>query len=242
MAEEFEVEIKGGETPSSETPKETPSETTPKEGETPKEETPVGETPTSELYELPDGRKVDAKTVLDEYKNLQKDYTKKSQELASFKKPEITNDNKDSVLDYKNPEWIPKTYGEIIELAKQEVYKDFQSQKEEEERYETELAQKVDSELSEIKKIDPKIDENKLFEHATKYKMPDLISAYKNMKEMNDRVEAIRQETAKNIQKRASDPVAGQTGQETPIDEMEVYDPRASTTSMIDYLRQIKKK
>jgi hypothetical protein len=244
MAEEYEVEIVGGETPSSEpdNKSETPSEKQP-QGDTQPEETPAGETPAQELYELPDGRKVDAQTVLEEYKNLQKDYTQKSQKLASYeKKPDIINDNKVDTPSWKDPEWQPQTYAELLEVAKQEMYRDMEEKQRAEQEVELQLANQVDSQLTEVKKLDPNVNESKLLEHATKYKIPDLVSAYNNMKEMNTRIEAVRAETAKNLQKRASDPVAGTQGQETPIDEANIYDPRASTTSLLDYLRQIKQK
>lgn len=244
MPDDFVAEVVGGEpkqeeTPSSEAEQATPSEETTTEGETPEVE-PEGETPSETLYDLPDGRKATAEEVLNEYKNLHKDYTHKSQKLASYEKQSINKDN--NVPEYRSPEWQPQTYSEIVEAAKAEIYRDFEETRKAEEAQEQQLSEQVESQLEEVRKLDPKFNENKLLEHATKYKIPDLVSAYHNMKEMNDRIEAVRAETAKNLQKRAADPVSGNLGQEVPVDSSDVYDPSVSRGSLIDALRQLKQK
>ena len=64
---------------------ETPTEETPVEGEESTDETPVEESTEeeAELFELPDGRKVDAATLQTEWKeNFAPEFTRRSQELA----------------------------------------------------------------------------------------------------------------------------------------------------------------
>lgn len=240
MPEEYVTEIVGGEPEKVETPSsvEAPSEENPVEGELPKEEEPAGETPAPELYELPDGRKATGAEVLEEYRNLQKDYTQKSQKLSNYEK-QITS--KENVPEYKNPDWQPQTYSEIIEAAKAEIIREFEETRKADEAFEQQLSEQVESQLAEVKSLDPKVNENKLLEHATKYNIPNLVSAYKNMKEMTTMVETVRQETAKNLAKRASDPVAGGSGQEVPVDMTDVYDPSVTRGSLLEALRQIKK-
>jgi len=74
--------------PSEATPLEeetTPSEDTETEGAETGEAVETTETPAEEeLFELPDGRKVDAAGVAQEYRNLLGDYTQKSQKLAEL--------------------------------------------------------------------------------------------------------------------------------------------------------------
>lgn len=64
------------------------------------------ETPAETLYELPDGRKVDAATLAKEYKeNLLPEFTRRSQRLAEYEKvgkPEIINKNEPKWKDPKD--------------------------------------------------------------------------------------------------------------------------------------------
>ena len=220
--DDYEVEISGAEPVVEETPSEEPAVETPTETTEPE-------------YELPDGRKVPGAEVLEAYKSLQADYTRKTQELASYKKsPETTPE-------YKNPDWQPQSYAEIIEKAKEELYRDMEERKQQELAVERQLAEQVDSQMAVVRQIDPNVNESKLFEHATKFKIPDLVSAYENMKYLNEQLEAVKQQTAKSIQKRISDPVATARGDETVIDENEVYTPSSRSSSLLDYLRQVKR-
>lgn len=222
--EDYEVEVTG-----------LPDEPETQVEETPSEEPEVQavETPTEE-YELPDGRKVAGKEVVEAYKSLQADYTRKTQELASYKKSTPSPE-------YKDPEWTPSSYSEIIEKAKEELYRDMEEKREREMEVERQLASQVDSQMELVKQIDPNVNESRLFEHATKFKMPDLMSAYENMKYLNEQLEAVKQQTAKSIQKRSSDPVATARGEQAPIDESEIYVPSSRSSSLLDYLRQVKK-
>lgn len=160
--------------------------------------------PEAELYELPDGRKVDAETVAQEYKNLLSDYTRKSQELSQLKQPT-------PVQPEIKEEWVPQTYEEIIEKAKQEVFKTFEQQEVEKRQAVEAIETEVATQLNDVKKLEPSINENQLFAHATKYGFRDLRLAHQNMKDMNLLVKNVQETTAKNIAKR-QDPVSVQPG------------------------------
>ncbi len=191
-------------------------------------------TPTEpELFELPDGRKVDAGTVVTEYKNLLTDYTKKSQELASKTTPpadpNITTKPAHPAAD---PNWQPQTYAEIIEAAKLAVTADMEAReaKAVEERRAVENA--VSTQLTELKTADPNLNENALFQHALKYGFRDLKVAYQNMSDMSKLAKDVKVATAKDIQKRG-DPVSaspGATGASVPS---------SNFGSAVEFLRSI---
>jgi len=193
---------------------ETPSETT--ETVVPDEQTPEQPAePEVELFELPDGRKVDAETLTKEWKdNFAPEFTRRSQELADLKKGTITNDNKPTEKPYADPDWQPQTYAELIEIAKQEVKGDLIKEKEQEIEKEKAIETEVITQLAEIKKADPTLNENALFLHANKYGFRDLKLAHQNMKDMSDVIKKTQKVTADNITKR-NDPVSvtpGATG------------------------------
>lgn len=158
------------------------------------------------LYELPDGRKVDGETLAREWKeNFLPEFTRKSQELAKIKTPEITNNQQDDP--YANPEYVPQSYAEIIKAAEERALQAWENkQKETIERHEA-LENAVAEQLESLKQIDPSLNENALFIHANKYKFTDLKLAHQNMKDMSELTKTVQQTTAKNIAKRA-DPVS----------------------------------
>lgn len=203
------------------TPAADPTETNP---------TPDPVDPEPVLYELPDGRKVDAETLSKEWKeNFYPEYTRKSQELAGYKRGEQEFTKKPEAKPaedpepWKNPDYVPQTYGEIVEIATKEAMRRIQSQAQEEANRTRAIEEAVSNELSEIKKLDPKLDENALFAHANKYGFNNLKMAYQNMSELR-RVEAdTEQRVLKNLKTREAAPVSGRPGAPvpTPSDEIE---------------------
>jgi len=199
-------------------PEESPSEQLPKEPEKSGEESSVAQTE-PELYELPDGRKVDANTLSKEWKeNFLPEFTRKSQALKSYESEKTINQPEEKP--YQNPDWTPQTYAELIELAKQEVKQDLEQSKIREIEQRKALEDAVVTELTELKKQDPALNENSLFLHANEYRdkygisFPNLTAAYKHMKDIQSLTKNVQQTTAKNIAKR-SDPVSivpGNTG------------------------------
>lgn len=163
-----------------------------------------------ELYELPDGRKVDAETLSKEWKeNFYPEYTRKSQELANHKSNINNSNNTDST--WKSDEWAPSSYSELIEVAKQEMYRDLEQREAERIQQEQEITEAVTQQLNQVKKLDPSVNENALFLHATKYGFKDLTVAHQNMKDMAEMAKRVQQTTASNIAKR-NDPVSVSPG------------------------------
>lgn len=209
-------------------PAEAPSEPNAEETPAPVEEPTLA--PEPELVELPDGRKVDAATVAQEYRNLLSDYTRKSQELAAVKAP-ITDPKPTSPLD--DPNYVPQTYAELAQQIKQETLREIEASKEAEVQARQAIEDTVANQLSELKTADPSLNENALFVHATKYGFRDLKLAHQNMKDMSETMKKVQKATADNINKR-SDPVSVSPGANGSRS-----DPSQFSTS-VEYLRSLK--
>lgn len=190
----------------------TPTPAAPVVTETPEAavETPVEpSTPEPTLYDLPDGRKVDAETLQKEWKdNFYPEYTRKSQRLAEY---ENINKPQENIPDWKRPDYVPQTYAEIIEKAKFEALDELRNQAIAEDNRAKEVASMVDTQISAIRSKDPKLDENALFSHANKYGFRDLGQAYENMRYIKQIELDTEARVLKNVTKR-TDPVAGQGG------------------------------
>lgn len=184
-----------------------------------------------ELFELPDGRKVDAETLSREWKtNFMPDYTKKSQELAAVKAP-INNQPVESP--YASPEYVPKSYEELLQIAETRALTKFEEREQATLAARTEAENAVSAQIKTLKDADPSLDENALFVHANKYQFRDLKVAYDNMKAMSTIAKTVQQNTVKNIAKHA-DPVSivpGATGAKP--------DPAQFATAK-DFLRSLK--
>lgn len=177
-------------------------------------------TPNEELFELPDGRKVDAATLATEWKqNFLPDYTRKSQALAAQKQgsqqpPAINNEpSKAPTNKYADPTYVPQSWEEVIQVAEERALERFNAQQEGEAQRIAAIENHVTAQLQELKTVDPSLNETALFQHATKYGFSDLKAAHANMKDMSAMVRNVQQQTAANIQKRANEPVATTPGQ-----------------------------
>jgi hypothetical protein len=199
------------------------------------------------LYELPDGRKVDAQTLQKEWKtNFLPDYTKKSQTLAEMQKamgvqqPNINNPQQQPQAPaWTDPNWVPQTYAEIVEAAAQKMQYDQQLQQQQQEQYRNQVNTFVDSQISEIKKIEPNLSEELLFQHANKYGFGDLMTAFNNMRDYNVAVKRAEQQTVQNMQNRANDPIASKSGQQAPSTGVDYRSIQNGNVSAIDMLRRI---
>jgi hypothetical protein len=181
-------------------------------------ETPAPET----LFELPDGRKVDAVTLQKEWKeNFYPEYTRKSQALAALTGPKDIN--KPDEPEWKKPDFVPKTYAEVIEIAKAEAMRDIQTSAQQEQARVAAITKHVDDQIAELKKADPQLDANTLFLHANKYGFQDLKAAYANMADMRRTVADTEQRVIKNLKTREADPVS--TGASGAPTTDEGYDP-----------------
>lgn len=212
---------------------ETPSE--PTETVTPTEPTePIAPVePEAELFELPDGRKVDGVTLTKEWKeNFLPDYTKKSQTLAEIEKSKLPA-TEPAKVPHADPNWVPQSYAELIDIAKQEMKGDLIKEEQQRIADNQAIETEVVNQLADVKKLDKDVNENALFLHATKYGFRDLRLAHQNMKDMSEAMKKVQTTTAANIAKR-NDPVSispGATG--TRPDPSQFENAR-------DYLRSLK--
>ncbi len=189
------------------------------------------ETPTEpELYELPDGRKVDAATLSKEWKeNFYPDYTRKSQALAAKEQP-LTEKPTNKFAD---PAYTPQTYEEILQEAEARAVKTIEGKEQARVEAQKSIETAIETQLTDIKKTDPTLNEQALFLHATKYGFQNLAQAHQNMKDMSEMAKKVQTTTAKNIAKRV-DPVSvspGATGARP--------NPSQFSTA-IDYLNAVK--
>lgn len=200
---------------------------------------PVNPTPTveppkePELFELPDGRKVDAVTLSKTWKeDFYPEYTRKSQELSKIKEgtAPIKTEPAKPVLDEN---WQPQSYAEIVDKAKEAIREDLAREEREQREAVAQIETAVTEQLTAVKAIEPTVNENALFQHALKYGFRDLRLAHQNMKDMADVVKKTQTVTSQNIAKR-NDPVSitpGGTGGRP--------DPSQFATAK-DYLRSLK--
>lgn len=181
-----------------------PEGTPPPEGGTP---------PADQLFELPDGRKVDAATLQKEWKeNFLPDYTRKSQKVAQFEAINNPPKPEEQIPDWKKPDYVPKSIAEVIEIAKTQAIEQIANNAKAESEHVAAVAKEVDGQLEEIRKNDPKVDENALFLHANKYGFRDLRQAHANLQAIGAAALDAEQRTLKNLGRRAGDPVATQPG------------------------------
>jgi len=241
------MELSGSEPTPEVTPAtETPSPETPAEKiETPADPTPeaIPSVEVPALYDLPDGRKVDAETLSREFKeNFLPEFTRKSQALAEIERKKDLNNSQDDIPEWKKDDYVPQNYAEVIELAKREALQEMQNASSAEKERILAVQTEVDSQILELKKSDPKLDENSLFVHANKYGFRDLKVAYSNMSDMKKALVDVEQRTVKNLKTRESDPIS--TGPGGAISEDSGYDP--NTMSQFDgaagYLEYVKGK
>lgn len=190
------------------------------------------------LVELPDGRKLPPKEAEVEYRNLYSEFTRKSQKLATYEKG---NESKETITKTteKSDEWIPQTWEEVLEKSKQALREDMDRERQAEIESRTQTESFVTSQLEELKKENPTLNETQLFNHALKYNFRDLKVAYSNMKDMQSSIKKATETTAQNIQKRNAEQISGGTQSGNTFDG-DVYDPSVRNISMVDYLRSVK--
>lgn len=185
-----------------------------------------------ELFELPDGRKVDAGTLSKEWKeNFAPEFTRKSQALAELEKGKTINPSTEKP--YEKPDWQPQTYDELLKVAEERVLNTLTQREQQKIDQDKALENAVVTQLTELKTADPSLNENALFLHATKYGFRDLKAAHQNMKDMSDMVKKVADTTAKNIAKR-NDPVSASPGAGGSRPNPSQF------SSAQDYLRSIK--
>ena len=161
-----------------------------------------------------------------QYENLQKDYTRKAQELAEIKK--INTSEPTQEPEWTKPDWQPKTWQEATEAGKQAALREIaplltevQQAKAQREAY-TKAQEVANAEIAELKVLNPKLDEDSVFKHATKYGFSSLKTAYQNLVDMRGLEKATQQKVLKNLGQRQADPV-GVSGATSVEDDTPSY-------------------
>lgn len=167
------------------------------------------------MYDLPDGRKVTADELASEFKeNFLPEFTRRSQRLAELEKPPVSTINNQPQPQpenkYADPNYVPQTYEEIIAAAEARAVASIEAREKAQIETRQQVETQVANDIAEIKKTDPNVNTDALFQHAVKYGFSDLKVAHKNMQDLAAAIKATKEETAKNITKR-NDPVSRTT-------------------------------
>lgn len=209
-----------------------PSEPTTTETPAEKVETTEPVVPEVELFELPDGRKVDGVTLAKEWKeNFLPEFTRKSQTLAELERGNLKINEPTNLL--TDPDYTPQTYDELASQIEARTIARLEAKETERIQREQAIESEVVNQLSELKKLDPNLNENTLFLHANKYGFKDLKVAHQNLKDMSELAKKVQNQTVQNIAKRA-DPVSispGASGQRLNPDDF---------SNAVEYLRALK--
>lgn len=191
-----------------------------------------------QLFDLPDGRKVDAATLAKVWKeDFLPDYTRKSQKIAEIERPKEINNAADDVPAWQKPDYVPSSYKEVIEIATEQAIERLSKAAQEEEAQVKAVTEQVDRTLMELKASDPTLNEDALFQHAVKYGFRDLKAAHANMIDMRSVIKDTEQRVLKNLKTRESDPVAGGS---VPSDGSIDPNARSSFRSAQEFLSHIK--
>jgi len=159
-----------------------------------------------QLFELPDGRQVDSATLAKEWKsNFYPEFTRRSQRLK-----ELENIKQNRELstaekhEWDDPEWQPSTWQEVFEAGERRAQAKIESQQKAEAEAKQNVNNWVESQLAEIRKSEPQLNEDALFSHAMKYGFQELKTAYQNMKDMNLAVKTTEKRVVDKMKARAS--------------------------------------
>lgn len=213
-------------------------ETTPEQAEAaPAEEAPAETTPAAEpeLFELPDGRKVEAAELSTLWReHFYPEYTKKSQDLAALTRGPQQQTPEQTTDPLEDPNYIPPTYGELAAQIEQRILGGMQERQQQEAAAKQALEDNAIAQLTEVKAADPTVNEARLFQHAMKYQFTDLRLAHASMRDMDEAVKAAMTHTKESAAGRV-DPVSSRPGAAAGG----TLDPD-SFASSVDYLRALK--
>jgi len=175
-----------------------------------------------EMFDLPDGKKVDAEGLAKAWRdNFMPEFTRRSQELAALKsKTQIESPipkKDDAEIPWKNPDWEPKTYQELADTimaqSERKVWQQILDESTKAERETKEREAFISQEIEQIKTLDPKVNINAVMAHASKYAFSSLIPAFQNLKALEDAEKRVEERVLKNLKIRAGEPV-GTSGSE----------------------------
>lgn len=156
------------------------------------------------VYTLPDGTEATGEQLKEMYVNLQSDYTKKSQIAATIQQQQPAQE----VQPVQTQEEEDPFVSGLLQAAEQRVFAKMEAQKQAEVDRQKQIESYVESEVSELKKLDPNVDANEVMFHAAKYGFPSLLKAYENFKDMTQTEKLVEERALKNAQKRDQNPVS----------------------------------
>lgn len=192
------------------------------------------------LYDLPDGRQVNAETLTREWKdNFLPDYTQKSQKLAEYNKVATPLNNQPEVPEWQKEGYQPKNWAEAFEIAQNLAVEKIRNESAQQEQERAQMSAVIEGQLTELKQADPKLDENLLFQHATKYGFRDLKMAHQNLRALKQTEMDTEQRVLKNLKTRGAEPISSNPSATAPVSGMD-YSEATSGESALDFLRRIK--
>lgn len=178
--------------------------------ETPAEvpqEAPVVE---QELFDLPDGRKVDAETLAKEWRdNFMPEYTRKSQLVAELKKAPEAAPKPESLLDKED--WAPSSTRELADAMKMEIWQSIQEEATREEREAKAREDFVEKEKEYLKGVDPNVNIPQVMAYAAKRSHTSLVTAYNALQDIEEAARRAEDRVQKNLKLRAGEPVGAST-------------------------------
>jgi hypothetical protein len=182
----------------------------------------------TDMYDLPDGRKVDAKGLQAEYQKILPEFTRKSQELAEFKKTKPEQVVKAEPEPWEKEGWQPKTWKEQMEATARLTEQRLDPllarirQQEQKEQATAQAISAAEAEMTSIKESDPRVNEDLIYKTATKYNT-SLTAAHQFLKDLKENEKSVEQRVLKNLKTREGDNVGLNTpGSET--DDTPSYD------------------
>jgi len=162
------------------------------------------------LFELPDGRKVDAETLSKEWRdNFMPEFTRRSQALAEARKqPEPA---KTEAPPWEDPEWVPTSWKEGMEIAEMKVWQKIQEEATREEREAKAREEYVAKEVEYIKGLDPNADINQVMSYAAKRSHTSLVTAYQALQDIEEAARRAEDRVQRNLKTRLGEPVGTST-------------------------------
>lgn len=208
------MEVPAEETTPEETPEVAEQETTPEAEEAAPAEQPAEETtaPEPELFELPDGRKVDAAELSTLWKEeFMPEFTRRSQDLAALRQGQQHPSPAEDADPLKDPNYIPPTYDELAAQIETRILTGMADRQQKEAEARKAIEDTAITQLAAVKAADPDVNEPALFQYAMKHGFTDLTKAHSAMKERDDAVKAAMTHVKQNATER-QDPVSARPG------------------------------
>lgn len=196
---------------------------------------------------LPDGRQVTGEEAVAEYAKLQSEFTRRSQRLAELERkapanPEpINKPQGEAKKPWEDPEWQPKSWAEAMEAQADYLRHKADMERQAEESARNEVVGEIGSQIAEIRKSEPNLDEAKLLAHAQKYGFGrNVTGAYRNMMDMKLTAVRVERKVESEMKRRAEG--SAPTGAEGENDGFSYSDFRArADESPLEALRRLSK-